>query len=508
MATKRSPAARPPQAPQAPKALRVLGVASEVYPLLKTGGLADVVGALPAALAPLGVEVTTLMPGHPAVMAAVTAASQGARTVAAWPAWFGGPARLLAARHGALALLVLDAPHLYARDGNPYLDSAGLDWTDNAERYAALAYAAARVGWGEAEGLAPDVVHAHDWQAALAPAYLHYLGAGKPRPATVLTLHNLAFQGRFKADVWSRLSLPAEAFAMQGLEYHGDVGYLKAGIHFADAITTVSPTYAREIRTLAGGMGLDEMLRWREADVSGIVNGIDTEVWNPQTDPLLERRFGADRLADRAANRRALEARFGLPPDDALLVCMVTRLTTQKGIDLVAQSLDALVASGARLVVLGTGDKALEDALRAGAGRHPQRVAVQLGYDESLSHLMQGGSDAILVPSRFEPCGLTQLYGLRYGCVPVVSRVGGLADTVIDANDAAVKAGVATGLHLAEVSADGVLDAVRRALALHRQPAVWRSLQRAGMRADVGWQASAAEYASLYRRLCASRETP
>jgi starch synthase len=477
--------------------LPVLGVASEMFPLLKTGGLADVVGALPAALAPLGVELRTLLPGHPSVMQAL----DGARERLAWPAWFGGPARLLEARHGALDLLVLDAPHLYARHGNPYLDATGRDWADNPVRYAALAHAAARIGWGELPAFVPDVLHVHDWQAALVPAYLHYLGTGRRRPATVLTLHNLAFQGRFRADVWNLLGLPAEAFAMQGLEYHGDVGFLKAGIHFADAITTVSPTYAREIRTLAGGMGLDPMLRWRESAVSGIVNGIDTDVWNPATDGHLAQGYDSGSLAPRQLNKRALEQRFGLPADEAPLLCMVSRLTAQKGIDLVAAALDAIVAAGARLVVLGNGDHVLEEALRAGAQRHPERVAVRIGYDEALSHLMQGGSDAILVPSRFEPCGLTQLYGLRYGCVPVVARTGGLADTVIDANDAAIKAGAATGVQFSEITAEGLLEAVQKTVALYRQPEIWRRMQLAGMRADVGWQTSAAEYARLYRRL-------
>jgi starch synthase len=477
--------------------LAVLSVASEMYPLLKTGGLADVAGALPGALAPLGVQVQTLLPGHPSVMAGL----EGPRELARWPAFFGGDAKLLAATHRGLELVVLDAPHLYLRHGNPYLDATGRDWADNPVRYAALANAAARIGRGEVEGSRPQVLHVHDWQAALVPAYLHYLGTGRRRPATVLTLHNLAFQGQFKAEVWSRLGLPEQAFAMQGLEYHGDVGFLKAGIHFADAITTVSPTYAREIRTLTGGMGLDAMLRWRDAAVSGIVNGIDLDVWNPATDTQLARTYTATTLEARAANKRAVEERFGLPANDAPLVCMVSRLTAQKGIDLVAGALDAIVASGARLVVLGNGDAALEDALRAGAARHPERMAVKIGYDEGLSHLLQGGSDAILVPSRFEPCGLTQLYGLRYGCVPIVARVGGLADTVIDANDAAVKAGVATGLQFGDISTEGLLDAVRRAVALHRRPAVWRAIQQAGMRADVGWGASAAEYAALYRRL-------
>ncbi len=495
--------ARDTASPAAP--LKVLGVASEMFPLLKTGGLADVVGALPQALAPLGVEVRTLLPGHPSVLAAL-ASSGGEQEIARWPAWFGGPARLLAGERDGLALLVLDAPHLYDRPGNPYLDATGRDWPDNAERYAALALAANRIGWGEVPAFVPDLLHAHDWQAALVPAYQHYLGAGKRRPATLLTLHNLAFQGQFKPDVWSRLGLPAEAFSIEGLEYHGDIGYLKAGIHFADAITTVSPTYAREIRTLADGMGLDAMLRWRGAALSGIVNGIDTTVWNPATDPLLAERYDADSLAARVANRRAVEAHFGLPPSDDLLICMVSRLTTQKGIDLVAAGLEAIVGIGARMVVLGAGDAALEDALRAAGRRHPERVAVQIGYDETLSHQLQGGCDAILVPSRFEPCGLTQLYGLRYGCVPIVARVGGLADTVIDANDAAVKASAATGIQFSDIHAQGVLDAVQRAVDLYRQPELWQRMQLAGMRADVGWQQSAAAYAALYRRLCQPKE--
>ena len=276
---------------------------------------------------------------------------------------------------------------------------------------------------------------------------------------------------------------------MQGLEYHGDVGYLKAGIHFADAITTVSPTYAREIRTLAGGMGLDGMLRWRENSVSGIVNGIDTEVWNPATDRQLARTYDADTLA--ASRFQQARDRSALRPADGrrTLICMVSRLTAQKGIDLVASTLDAIVASGARLVVLGNGDASLEDALRKGAQRHPERVAVKIGYDEGLSHLLQGGSDAILVPSRFEPCGLTQLYGLRYGCVPVVARVGGLADTVIDANDAAVKAGVATGVQFSPTSAlEGLLEAVRKTVACTGSPRPGSACSAPACATDVGWR--------------------
>jgi starch synthase len=477
--------------------VKVLSVASEVFPLVKTGGLADVVGALPAALAPLGVDMRTLVPGYPAVIAALDAP----RDVATWADLLGGPARLLSARSGSLDLLVVDAPHLYARPGNPYLDASGRDWPDNAERFAGLALAAARIGWGEVDAFVPDVVHGHDWQAALVPVYLEFAGRGRRRPATVLTIHNIAFQGQFPRDVASRIGLPADAYATHGIEYFGDVGYLKGGILFADAITTVSPTYAREILTTENGMGMDAMLRWRGAAVSGIVNGIDTEIWNPATDSHLASRFDLQDLERRRANKRAIEERFGLPSDDGPLLCMVTRLTTQKGIDLVVDGLDALVELGVRLVVLGAGDARFEQALVDGAKRHPTRVACRIGYDEGLSHLMQGGSDAILIPSRFEPCGLTQLYGLRYGCVPIVSRVGGLADTVVDANATTLAAGLATGIQFDEITMHGVVEAVRRLVELRAQPDVWRALQRNGMRSDLSWTNSARRYARLYQSL-------
>jgi starch synthase len=481
--------------------VKVLSVASEVFPLIKTGGLADVVGALPAALAPLGVEMRTLVPGYPAVMAALEAP----RSVATWPEFLGGPIRLLSARSGSLDLFVVDAPHLYERPGNPYVDASGKDWPDNAERFAALASAAARIGWGDVDAASiqfvPDLIHGHDWQAALVPVYLEFAGRDRRQPATVLTIHNIAFQGQFPHDVASRIGLPADAYASHGIEYFGDVGYLKGGILFADAITTVSPTYAREILTPENGMGMDAMLRWRGAAVSGIVNGIDTEIWNPATDPHLASRFDLHDLERRKANKRAVEARFDLPPDDGPLLCMVTRLTTQKGIDLVVDGLDALVELGARLVVLGAGDARFEQALIDAAQRYPTRVACRIGYDEGLSHLMQGGSDAILIPSRFEPCGLTQLYGLRYGCVPIVSRVGGLADTVVDADATTLAAGLATGIQFDDITAHGVVEAVRRSIELQAQPEVWRALQKNGMRSDLSWTNSARRYARLYESL-------
>jgi starch synthase len=449
--------------------------------------------------------MVTLLPGYPVVMRKITDASP----VLVWQDFFGGSAHLLKARCGAVQLLVLDAPHLYAREGSPYNAPNGPEWSDNAERFAALAMAAARIGRGElarieAFPFLPDVIHAHDWHAALVPACLRFHEAADSAPATVLTVHNLAFQGQFDGNVFSRLGLPSAAFTPDGVEYHGQVNYLKAGVLLADAITTVSPTYAEEISTPEGGMGLDAMLRWRGTAVSGIVNGIDVEVWDPETDSALAAHYTASTLDARRANMRAVEAHFGLAASDAPLLCVVSRVTWQKGIDLIVDGLDDIVAMGARLVVLGAGDHGLESALRTAAARHPQHVAVHVGYDEKLSHLMQAGCDAILIPSRFEPCGLTQLYGLSYGCVPIVARVGGLADTVIDANDAAIKAGVATGMHLASVTREGLVAAIAKAVHLYAQPAAWRSLQRAGMKSDVSWNASAAQYADLYASLVAT----
>jgi len=477
-------------------ALRVLAVASEIYPLVKTGGLADVAGALPAALDPHGVAVRTMVPGYPVVLSALA----GGTILHRFDDVFGGEAALLSGSAGGLDLFVLDAPHLYVRPGNPYLGPDGKDWPDNAQRFAALGYVAAEVCRGLVPAFLPQVLHAHDWQAALAPAYLRFGQASATK--SIVTIHNLAFQGWFPAATFAQLRLPPAAYAIDGVEYYGGVGYLKGGLQCADAITTVSPTYAREICTAEGGMGLDGLLRLRRSALHGIVNGIDTGVWNPATDGHIAATYDAKRLGRRTVNKRAIEERFGLEAGTGLLYCIVSRLTGQKGMDLVVDSLDDLVQSGARLALLGSGQSDLESTFAAAAKRHPGHVGAVLGYDEPLSHLLQAGADAILIPSRFEPCGLTQLYGLRYGCVPVVSRVGGLADTIIDANDAALSAGVASGIQFSPVDRPGLVDALARAASLFRDQTPWRDLQRRGMRADVSWERSAGKYAALFRSLC------
>jgi starch synthase len=471
--------------------MHVLSVASEAYPLVKTGGLADVVGALPAALMPHGIETTTLLPGYPSVVKSLGRA----KPIRRWDDLLGTPARLLGGRIAGHPLLVLDAPDLFARDGGPYADATGRDWDDNWRRFAALGRAAADLA-GQF-----DLVHAHDWQGAMAPAYLRYDGAQVP---SVLTIHNIAFQGRYDAAVFAGLGLPETAYALDGVEYYGGVGLLKAGLASADAITTVSPSYAEEIRHGEFGMGLEGLIEARRDRVSGIVNGIDPAVWSPETDAALPARYTARTLSRRRTNKRAVEQAFGLDGDDGPIFVVVSRLTWQKGMDVLAGQLDAMVAMGGRLALLGSGDAALEQAFVAAAYRHPGRIGVRIGYDEALSHLLQGGGDAILIPSRFEPCGLTQLYGLAYGCVPVVARTGGLADTVIDANEAAVAAGVATGIQFAAVTPDGLSQALRHAMALYAQPDHWSAMQKQGMRADFSWTRSGARYAELYRSLVAA----
>ncbi len=476
--------------------LHVLSVASELYPLIKTGGLADVAGALPAALAPHGVRMVTLVPGYPAVIAAL----EGAKPVARIEALMGAPATLIGGRAHGLDLLVIDAPHLYDRPGNPYLDAGGRDWPDNAQRFAALAQVAASIGGGLVPKYRPALIHVHDWQAALTPAYLRYGGGGGP--PVVLTIHNLAFQGRFPRDLLGAIGLPEASFTLDGVEYYGEIGFLKAGILFADAVTTVSPSYAAEIATDTGGIGLGGLLAGRGGDLVGILNGIDTDVWNPATDALLPHRYSADRPAARAGDKAALQVAFGLDAaPDAPLFGVVSRLSEQKGLDLLLGALPELCAAGGQLALIGTGDAWLEEGFRAAAARYPGQVGCRIAYDEATAHLVQAGSDALLVPSRFEPCGLTQLCALRYGAIPVVARTGGLADSVIDANEAALRAGVATGIVFSPIDAAGFAAALRRTIAAYRDPPAWREMQRNGMRADVSWDRSARRYADLYRRL-------
>ncbi|OCJ02672.1 starch synthase [Rhizobium sp. AC44/96] len=475
--------------------MKVLSVSSEVFPLVKTGGLADVAGALPIALKPFGVEMKTLMPGYPAVMKAI----RDPVVRLQFDDLLGEPATVLEVRHEGLDILVLDAPAYYDRSGGPYLDPTGRDYTDNWRRFAALSLAGAEIAAGLMPGWRPDIVHAHDWQAAMTPVYMRYYPT--PELPSVMTIHNIAFQGQFGAEIFSGLRLPPQAFSVDAIEYYGHIGFLKGGLKTAHAITTVSPSYAGEILTPEFGMGLEGVIASRIDALHGIVNGIDADVWNPATDPVVHTHYTGTTLKNRAANRLAISEFFGLHDDNAPIFCIISRLTWQKGMDLIAATADEIVAMGGKLAILGSGDPALEGSLLAAAARHPGRIGVSIGYNEPMSHLMQAGSDAIIIPSRFEPCGLTQLYGLRYGCVPIVAHTGGLADTVIDANHAALAAKVATGIQFAPVTAASLLQAIRRALHLYTDQKVWTQLQKQGMKSDVSWEKSAERYAALYSSL-------
>ncbi len=469
--------------------IRVLSVASECAPLVKTGGLADVVGALPGALAAEEVEMRVLLPGYPAVMRAIGEGGE----ILSLPDLFGGPARVIEAEAGGQPLFVLEAPHLFDRGGTIYLDDDNRDWSDNPERFAALCRAGAEIAGGAAEWR-PHLVHGHDWQAGLLPYYIARSGSRVP---SILTIHNIAFAGLLGADGIGRLGLDEADFHAGGFEYWGKVSALKAGLVWSDRITTVSPRYARELTTPEFGMGFDGLISERREAMRGILNGIDLELWNPARDPAI-RRFRSYRGKRPAV--RALEAEMGLPEGAGPLAVVVSRLTEQKGLDLLLEAVPGFLARGGRLALLGSGDRGLEAEWHAAAERH-EGLAVRTGYDENLSHRMMAGGEAVLVPSRFEPCGLTQLYGLRYGAVPVVARVGGLADTVIDANDAAMKAGVATGIVHAPDSPGDLETALERLCDLHADPEAWTRMVRNGMRHPVGWDASARDYADLYREL-------
>lgn len=480
--------------------MKVLQVGAEVFPLVKTGGLADVMGALPQALIAAGADVRLLLPGFPAILAGLKKPTLVCELGAVFGA---GRVRLL---RGTLAVsgvpaYVVDAPYFYQRKGNPYLAADGSEWPDNAQRFALLGWAAAQVASGGLDpAWEPDVLHAHDWHAAMACAYV----AANPgaHVATVFTVHNLAYQGLFDARDFHLLGLPIRYMDPTRLEYHGKFSFMKAGLTSARCITTVSPSYAQEIATSEFGCGLDGVVRSRGADVSGILNGVDDAVWNPSTDKDIPARYSASDLAGKAVCKAALQKALGLRVDaKAPLFTLVSRLTQQKGLDLVLAAIPEMLAAGAQLAVQGTGDAVLEKAFREAMAAHPGAMAVRIGYDETFAHQMIAGADAMLVPSRFEPCGLTQLYALRYGTVPVVRHVGGLIDTVVDADASSLQADTATGFMFGPATREALALAVHRAVQDFALPDVWKQLQRRGMAQNFSWAAAATQYLALYQAL-------
>jgi starch synthase len=480
--------------------MRVLHAAAELFPWVKTGGLGDVIAALPPALAALDVDVRLVLPGFTAFLDALPL-TEIARLRTPFAAERVRIALAELPDSGVRAYLV-DHPAFYDRPGSPYADPDGRDWPDNHRRFALLGWAAAALAQGADPEWQPDILHTHDWHAGLAPAYLRAAAVSVP---SVFTVHNLAYQGFFPAAAFADLALPASFFAIDGVEFYGGVSFLKAGLFYADRLTTVSPTYAREIQTPAFGAGLDGLLRSRADAPTGILNGVDPTIWSPENDPLVPRQYGPDdAVAGKADAKKILQRRLALDEiPDRPLFGAVTRLSPQKGFDLLLVALPDFIAGGGSLVLLGSGDADLEAGFAAAAISNPGRVGIVIGYDEALSHLIMAGADVILLPSRFEPCGLTQLYALRYGALPLVRRTGGLADTVVDANAVTLAEGSATGFAFDEESSEALLETAGRAVALYADRASWQRVMRQAMTCDFSWDAAARQYKALYTRLTA-----
>jgi len=471
--------------------LRVIYAASECAPWVKTGGLADVTAALPPALAALGVDVRVCLPAYRSVRQVVGDAPVKATLL-------GALVREAELPSGMKAYLV-DAPWLFDRDGGPYQDADGRDWTDNCARFGLFSHIAAVLASSESPlSWRPHIFHGHDWQAALAPAWLRLTQAV---PAvSVMTVHNLAFQGLFPSGCVQAIHLPSEAYAIEGVEFYGQVSFLKGGLHYADALTTVSPTYAEEIQGAAYGCGLQGLLTHRKRDITGIVNGIDDKVWNPETDPLIAAQYSAGRLFDKRPNKEALQRRFGLPRrSDVPVFGVVSRLTQQKGVDLIVEVAERLVASPAQLIILGCGERQLEAAVRDLVQRYPNAIAAHIGFDEKIAHEIEAGADCFLMPSRFEPCGLNQMYSQRYGTPPIARATGGLVDTIYDGGETVIDK--TTGFLFREATSAALWEAIARALSWYRKPLVWEKIMRNAMRQDFGWSQSAKRYKDLYERL-------
>jgi starch synthase len=476
--------------------LKVLFVTPECAPIAKTGGLGDVSAALPAALRRAGLDARILIPGYPSVLAASPRAKELAR-FSLFPARLDVRLREAALPSG-VPLVVIDCPLLFDRPGL-YQREDGHEWEDNALRFGVLSKVAAMIGSGDSPlPWRADVVHCNDWQASLAPVYLAH--APGPRAPSVVTIHNLAFQGVYPMPEATPLAIPPAALGLDGLEYNGHLTFLKGGLMAAQAITTVSPTYAREIQSEALGFGLDGVLRHRSSILHGVRNGIDTDLWNPATDPRIAKNYSAATLDDKLENKRALKARLHLSgSDDIPLLGLVSRLTHQKGIDVVAQAAHAIASLPAQVAVLGTGDREMVGALQAMRSRHPDDFSVTIGFDEDLAHLIEAGSDVFLMPSRFEPCGMNQMYSQRYGTLPLANATGGLLDTITDGE---------TGFLIDQVTLPALIGGLQRTVGAYREPEKWRRMQRAAMARDFGWDGAAREYAAIYERITATASGP
>ncbi|OYY73368.1 MAG: starch synthase [Gammaproteobacteria bacterium 28-57-27] len=480
--------------------MRVLFATSEIHPLMKTGGLADVSASLPHALFELGVDIRLVMPAYADTLARL----KSWQVVSELNLGICGMARLLRSKmpDSPVPLYLIEHPDFSTRSGNPYNDTTGHAWPDNAERFSLFSRACEMLALDQAMlDWQPDIVHGNDWQTGI---LLSLLRENPLAPPSLITIHNLAYQGVFSRATFNQLDLPQSLWRPDALEHWGEMNCLKAGLNAARKIATVSPSYAREIQTPTFGQGLDGMLRQRHTDVVGMINGIDMEAWNPQKDAYLAAPFSTDTLDDKALNKLALQTEMQLENDaDALLIGMVGRMAEQKGLDVVLAAADRLMQLPIQLAILGGGDPVLEAGFQTLMLRYPGRISVRLGYNEGLAHRIEAGSDAFLMPSRFEPCGLNQLYSLRYGTPPIVHGVGGLNDTVIDTYEATLNNGTANGFVMRNLDVPAILWGVNRALEFFRQPEVWRTLQSHGMTQDFGWASGAQSYLELYQELAA-----
>jgi starch synthase len=480
--------------------MRVLFVASEAFPLVKTGGLGDVVGALPPALIELGVDVRILMPAYPLALQKVVIT----RRVAELGDPYGvGHVGLLEARmpDSKTPIYLIDCPELYDRAAGPYGDAEGVDWPDNDLRFGLLGWVAARLcQWSSPLEWKPDVLHGHDWQAGLAPAYLK--AWGEERPKSLFTIHNIAYQGQYPAATTTRLGLPMSFYSIHGLEYYGLMSFLKAGCYYSTRLNTVSPTYAKEIQLEEHGCGLQGLMTSRSHELSGILNGVDYKVWNPAKDRLLNHRYSPGDNIGKQRNKAVLQKAFGLEiREQAPLFAMVSRLTWHKGIDLVISALPMILQRGGQVVIVGTGEHSFEDTLRDLAKRYPDQVAVHIGYSEERAHRAMAAADFLLMPSRSEPCGLTHLYAYRYGVIPITTRVGGLADTVVDCTPSALATRTGSGFVASHSDLESLREAILRGLDLYSQPDIWSELPRHVADLDFSWRWAAMAYRDLYVEL-------
>lgn len=482
--------------------MKVLFVSSEVFPLIKTGGLADVSGSLPIALQHLGVDIRILMPGYPAVLNQLK--DLHSIGFLEYLPHIGYAELLLGTiADTSMQVIAIKAPSLYERDGGPYVDTHGNEWQDNPIRFGVLSKVAAILASSNSpiKEWLPNIVHCNDWQTGLAPAYMKLTEHSTAK--AIISLHNMAFQGCFAPHWVSSLGLPSMAFGIEGFEYHGQLSFLKAALVYSEAISTVSPRYAKEIQTAAFGFGLEGLLTKRGNEIKGILNGIETDEWSPATDTHLIQNYSNADISGKAKVKEALQQRLGLHIDaHAPLLGIVSRLTYQKGLDMLLPNLQNLIDQGCQFAILGGGEKDLENAFSGIANHHPGRISVNIGYNEPLSHQIMAGSDMFIMPSRFEPCGLNQLYGLAYGTPPVVNATGGLADSVIDTNANNISNGSANGFVMVEASPEGLVACIYRALDIFRHDKnTWRQIQSNGMSQDLSWDKSAQEYFKLYQQL-------